>query len=221
MRRFLSRIWFAALIAGAASVASPGAALAAQRLTEQQSIGPNGGNGAAASVYRGSSADGTQVFFQTTESLVAADTDSSTDVYERSSGTTTLLSTGPNGGNGAFSAIFSAASTDGSRVFIRTAEKLVAADTDSAQDIYERSNGTTTQISTGPSGGNGAANVVFDRITRDGSQVFFDTFESLVAGDIDTSRDVYQRSGGTTTEISIGPIGGNGSCDAFFGGMSG
>jgi hypothetical protein len=203
-----------------AGLALPAGVLAGQRLTEQQSTGPIGGSGAVASVYRGASADGTRVFFQTTESLVAADTDSSIDVYERSNGTTTLLSTGPNGGNGAFSAIFLAASKDGSRVFIRTAEKLVAADTDSAQDVYERSNGTTTEISTGPNGGNGSANVVFDRITPDGSKVFFDTSESLVAGDTDTSRDIYQRSDGTTTEISIGPIGGNAGSDAFFNGMS-
>jgi hypothetical protein len=216
---FFARVWMFVPVVALALIAAPGIALGS-RLTEQQSVGPNGGNGAVASVYRGASADGTRVFFQTTESLVPADTDNSMDVYERSNGTTTLISTGPNGGNGAFSAIFLAASADGSHVFFRTAEKMVASDTDGAQDIYERSNGTTTLISTGPNGGNGSYNVVFDRITPDGSSVFFDTFESLVSGDTDSSRDIYQRSGGTTTEISVGPIGGNGSGDAFFNGMS-
>ena len=43
-----------------------------------------------------------RVFFDTEEKLVAADTDAQFDVYERSGGTTTLLSTGPSGGNGSF-----------------------------------------------------------------------------------------------------------------------
>jgi hypothetical protein len=207
-------------LAAIAALAGPGAAGANHSITEQLSTGPAGGNGAVGSVFRGTSADGTRAFLQTTESLVAADTDSSMDVYERSNGSTTLLSTGPNGGNGAFSAIFLTASEDGSRVFVRTAEKLVAADTDNAQDIYERSNGSTTLISTGPNGGNGSFNVVFDRITPDGSKVFFDTLESLVAGDSDSSRDVYQRAGGTTTELSVGSISGIDPLDAFFDGMS-
>ena len=209
-----------AVAALATALGWPGTAVANHSLTEQQSIGPDGGNGAFGSTFRGASADGTRVFFQTTDSLVAADTDSAIDVYERSNGATTQLSLGPNGGNGAFSAIFLAASDNGARVFIRTSEKLVASDTDNAQDIYERSNGTTTLISTGPSGGNGSLNVVFDRITWDGSQVFFDTYESLVGGDTDASRDVYRRAGGTTTHMSVGPIGGNGLFDAFFAGVS-
>ena len=43
---------------------------------------------------------GTHVFFTTREALVGSDTDSSLDVYERAGGTTTLVSTGPSGGNG-------------------------------------------------------------------------------------------------------------------------
>jgi hypothetical protein len=221
VRGLLSRIWSSTAVAAVvAALGWPGAALANHSLTEHQSTGPNGGNGTVASVFRGASADGTRVFFQTTESLVAADTDSAIDVYERSNGATTQISLGPNGGNGAFSAIFLAASENGSRVFIRTAEKLDASDTDNAQDIYERSNGSTTLVSTGPDGGNGSFNVIFDRITADGSKVFFDTGEALDAGDGDGSRDVYRRSGGTTTQISVGAVGGNGAFDAFFAGMS-
>ena len=48
-------------------------------------------------------------------------------------------------GNGAFDADFVGASSDGSKVFFRTFEKLVSGDTDSGQDIYERSGGTTTR----------------------------------------------------------------------------
>ena len=56
--------------------------------TELVSTGPAGGNGAATVAYAGASEDGGRVYFQTIESLVAADTDARTDVYERS-GTTT------------------------------------------------------------------------------------------------------------------------------------
>ena len=62
--------------------------------TELVSTGPTGGNGAISSQYRGASADGTRVIFQTTEQLVAADTDTRMDIYERAAGTTTLLSPG-------------------------------------------------------------------------------------------------------------------------------
>jgi hypothetical protein len=208
------------LAATLAMLALAAPALANHGLTELQSTGPIGGNAAAGANFRGASADGTKVFFQTTEPLVSLDTDASIDVYERSNGTTALVSTGPTGGNGASSATFLAASQDGSKVFFRTAEELVSSDTDSAQDIYQRANGTTTLVSTGPSGGNGSFNVVFDRISADGTTVLFDTAEALVGSDADTWRDVYERSGGTTTELSIGPTGGNGSFDATFAGAS-
>ncbi len=80
--------------------------------------------------FGGASSDGTRVFFNTSEQLVAADTDGAFDVYERSGGATTLVSVGEPTGNGAFAAIFRGASGDGTRVFFETAEQLVAADTD-------------------------------------------------------------------------------------------
>ncbi len=199
----------------------PGAASASEpRATDLVSIGTSGGNGLPAATYRGASADGTRVFFQTSESLVSGDTDASLDVYERAAGVTTLISTGPNGGNGAFNSTFNAVSDDGSKVVFRTAEKMVAADTDSTQDLYMRSGGTTTWISTGPSGGNASFSVVFLAISADGSRVFFDTLESLVGGDSDSDFDIYQRSGSTTTLISTGPAGGNGEHSPDFDGIS-
>jgi len=177
---------------------------------------------ADSAIFVRASSDGSRAFFETTDRLVAADTDSSTDVYERSGGATTLISTGPNGGNGANDAHFEGASADGSRVFFSTDEQLVtAADTDSEFDIYERSGGTTTLISTGPDGGNGAFGLLFEGASADGSRVFFVTNEQLVtAADTDSSRDVYQRSGSTTTLISTGPNGGNGANAANFQGAS-
>ena len=67
--------------------------------TDLVSVGPAGGNGAFSSQWRGASADGTRVIFQSSEPLVAADTDTRMDLYERTAGATTLLSLGSNGGN--------------------------------------------------------------------------------------------------------------------------
>jgi hypothetical protein len=217
---FVARVRFVAVSFLAGVLCLPGMAAASHGSTELISAGPAGGSGATAGVYRGASEDGTRVFFQTTESLVSADTDSAMDVYERSGGGTTLLTTGPNGGNGSNSATFGGASADGAHVFFRTAEKLVGSDTDSAVDIYERFNGQTTLVSTGPSGGDGAFNAIFDAVSKDGSRVLFDTNESLVGADTDSSRDVYESSGGTTTSISTSSIGGNGAFDAFYRGAS-
>jgi hypothetical protein len=61
------------------------------------------------------------------------------DIYEREGDVTTLLSTGPVGGNGDFFAFFAGASDDGSRVFFETDEALVAGDTDTSQDVYRSS----------------------------------------------------------------------------------
>ena len=117
-------------------------------------------------LFVGASADGARVFFRTVEPLVSADTDATEDVYERSGGQTTLVSTGATGGNGAFGAFFEGASADGTRVFFATEESLVSADTDAAEDVYERSGGQTTLVSTGPAGGNGALRGVLRRARR-------------------------------------------------------
>jgi hypothetical protein len=100
------------------------------------SNGPTGGNGTFDALFSGASADGSRVYFNTVEPLVSADTDTAVDVYERAGGLTTLISTGPTGGNGTFDALFKGASADGSRVFVQTVESLVSTDTDTSEDIY-------------------------------------------------------------------------------------
>jgi len=160
------------------------------------------------------SPDGSRVYFGTAESLVSADTDAQIDVYERAGGQTTLVSTGPAGGNGNVLAGFRRASDDGSRVFFITTESLVSADTDTAWDVYQRAGGQTTLVSTGAAGGNGNADAWFEDASVDGSRVFFSTTASLVSADTDTAEDVYERSGGQTTLLSAGPAGGNAAVDA-------
>ena len=120
------------------------------------------------------SADGARVLFSTAESLVSADTDTQTDLYERSGGQTTLISIGPDGGNGPFGANFAGVSTDGASVLFETSEPLISADTDAQNDVYERSGGQTTLISTGPAGGNGAFEPSFEGVSADGAVVLFE-----------------------------------------------
>jgi hypothetical protein len=178
------------------------------------SAGQINGNGALNAFFEDASADGSRVFFNTAEPLVAADTDASSDVYERSGGTTKRVSTGQINGNGPFDAAFTGASADGKRVFFQTKEKLVSGDTDSAQDVYQRSDGV--RVSAGQINGNGAFDSSFAGESQDGTRVFFVTSEPLVAADTDASQDVYERSAGTTTKISPG----NGAFAAFFNGAS-
>jgi hypothetical protein len=177
--------------------------------------------------FEGTSVGGTMVFFTTGEPLAAGDTDDCdptvavlgcTDVYLRTGGTTTLVSTNTAGNaNGAFNAAFDGNSQAGGRVFYSTNEVQAGTDGDTQSDIYQRSSGTTTQISTGSTGGNGAFGATFDGISADGTRVFFDTLEKLEnPPDTDSSRDVYQRSGTTTTLVSIGTTGGNGATPAFY-----
>ena len=189
-------------------------------VTTRLSTGPTGGNGAFEAPFRAASLDGSRVFFETEEALVASDNDTSQDVYERTGGVTTLVSTGPAGGNGAVEALFKGASQGGTKVFFETSEALTASDTDSALDIYERSGGATTLVSTGPSGGNGPSDAIFQAVSPDGSRIVFSTVESIVGADTDARLDLYQRSGGATTLLSTGPSGGNGPFDAFFSEMS-
>jgi hypothetical protein len=73
---------------------------------------------------------------------------------------------------------------------------LLVTDTDTQTDVYERFVGGTTQISIGPSGGNGALGAFFDGTSGDGMRTFFNTRESLVASDTDTARDIYVASVG-------------------------
>ncbi len=184
--------------------------------------------------YKGSSADGEVVFFETGDQLVAGDTDTKIDVYERyyepeagiESYVTRIVSLGPAGGNDAYNATFEKASEDGSKVFFSTDESLVEADTDRRADVYMRDleAGETVLVSVGEEGcapacGNAEIDSRFGRASADGGVVFFVTDESLDAGDTDSAADVYARdlAAETTSQVSVG---GNGEFDAALRGLS-
>jgi hypothetical protein len=182
------------------------------------STGSINGNGAHEAHFAGISADGAHVFFDTSEQLASTDTDTARDVYERFGGSTTEVSIGPAGGNSSIDSFYTGTSTDGTKVFFTSYDKLTSDDTDTGRkDVYERSGGTVTLVSTGANGAYGAE---FDGATPDGTHVFFHTDESMVGGDTDSVSDVYERSGGTTTRVTIGSINGNGAFVPLYKGVS-
>ena len=168
-------------------------------LTAQVSTGANG----AVDVEEKAlvSADGSHVFFGTRESLQPSDSDSYLDVYDYSGGVATLASAG---GNGAFDAVLKGKSADGSRVFFETAEQLVAADSDSSVDVYERAGGVTTRVSSG----NNAWDARFEAASDDGTHVVFRTQEPLAPTDTNSTNDLYENVGGTVQHVSAGTNGG-------------
>lgn len=177
--------------------------------TTHVSAGTINGNGAFDATFGANSPDGLRVWFETKEKLVTADTDSMTDVYERSGAATTLVSQGSGNFNTTIDSFFLGASSDGTKVFVSSYDRLAGTDLDSNRDIFVRDGGTTTQISTG---GNGPYGADFTGMTPDGSRVYFHTDEQLAGTDGDTTRDVYEANGGTVTQVSRGPggTGGNG-----------
>jgi hypothetical protein len=176
------------------------------------------GNGGAVPIFNASSADGTRVFFSSEEKLVEADTDKETDVYARDlpAGPTTLIS----GGDEDVTASFAAASADGLHVFFTTAEGLLEADEDGANDVYEWTGGTLNLITSAPCGSLCGAN--FEAVSADSTQVIFSTAAPLVPADEDVSVDIYRQavSGGAPVLVSRGEAGcpscWNGDYDARF-----
>ena len=204
----------ALLAAALAAVLYPGAAQAEERTVALIS------GGDSHPVFDTSSADGSRAFYRTTARVVAEDVDDQFDVYERSGGATTLLSVGPNGGNGSFGVVFNGASSDGTRVFFSTAEQLTTEDTDVAMDVYDRADGRTTLVSTGQHDAGVLDNADFDFASADGTRVLFTTKVPLVAADDDTERDLYVRAAGETRLVSVGRVGANDPAPALFGGAT-
>jgi hypothetical protein len=185
------------------------AAWAGDRQVELVSTGPAGGNAAVDVNDFALSRDGGRAFFTTAEPLVAGDTDNQVDLYERTAGSTTLVSTGPAGGNGPYDVqpyLYSGISRDGSQVLFSTKERLTADDTDDQADVYERSAGTTTLVSIGPAGGNGPFESGGAQISQSGTAIVFMSSDRLTADDTNSNPDLYLRAGGQVTLLSGGPI---------------
>ena len=80
--------------------------------------------------------DGSRVFFETTDRLVAADTDDKHDVYQWAGGVTTLLSPARPGHGADKDVTFVDGAIDGSIVYVESEEPLTADDTNTRLDAY-------------------------------------------------------------------------------------
>jgi hypothetical protein len=152
------------------------------------------GNGEENAVYAGEAAEGSKVFFETSEPLSAEDTDEASDVYERSGGSTTLVTPGTEDQN----AIFDGTSADGSTVLFSTREALGAGDSGEKLDVYARSSANTTLVTPGSP----TFDATFVAASSDASHVFYVTSQALAAADLDIHPDVYEWSGEAPQLIS-------------------
>jgi hypothetical protein len=82
---------------------------------------------------RNITADGSRVFFSSTDAIVQGDTNGKSDAYEWAEGSTRLISDGTSGVN----SFFQDASPNGDDVFFATGARLVGQDTDSHVDLYD------------------------------------------------------------------------------------
>ena len=148
------------------------------------------------------SADGRTAIFETRSRLSGEDRDSSPDLYSTSdSGQMSLVTTGPADPNldeqilvpPAWPADFS---DDVTHIAFESRQALVAGDTDDSVDVYLRAGGQTELVSTGPTGGNAAANAELLSISGDGQTVAFATKERLTELDSDGKMDFYLRRTG-------------------------
>ena len=155
------------------------------------------------------SATGRRALFVTTARLLPGDTDNQADayLYDADEGRLTRISTGPSGGNGAFSAGIAAPSplnqnpketgdarpyyaidSSGERAFFTTEESLVPEDTNEKFDVYEYTNGAIGLVTPGDQ----PYKSDFAGISRDGRTAMFATNADLTPDDRNGhGRDLY------------------------------
>jgi Ca2+-binding RTX toxin-like protein len=91
-------------------------------------------------------------------------------------------------------------SAGGSRIVFRTLGRLTADDIDDGFDLYERAAGQTRLLTPGTAD----ADSIFAGSSRDGSRIFFQTFEALVPTDTNVAEDVYEITGSGLSLVTTG-----------------
>jgi hypothetical protein len=144
------------------------------------------GGTTAGAVFAGASADAKTVVYTTSASAAAADTDSAIDIYSHTLDVPgdVLLS----GGTADQDASPSFVAPDASSVVFSTQESLIAADTDTANDIYRATTGGVVTLLSGQ----GTTNVFPAGALANGTIYFGE------------GQDVFANEAGTITSISIG-----------------
>ncbi|HET7486641.1 MAG TPA: hypothetical protein VFJ85_01835 [Acidimicrobiales bacterium] len=166
-------------------------------------------------------ADGQWVAFSANATnLVAGDTNGQTDVFlrDRAAGTTTRISKLPNGSQSAGSSLEPAISADGRFVAFSQAPTSATSAVRQVM-IYDRNDGSVTLVSKKSDGTAGDANSSLPDISADGRYVAYASLATnLVPGDTNAQSDIflYDRVANTTTRVSVGPGGAQGTAGSFF-----
>ena len=188
------------------------------------SQGP-GGNGTEPAGFMGTSHDGSHALFMTEDDFdgggdpcASPGSQVCQDVYDRSAGTTTLVSQSNSGTPLNQFPIIPLISNDGTRIVFFSSQALAAGDTDGVVDVYERAGGSTVRVSRGAINGNlpiaatlhlgVGAPASAAPLALTGARVLFATAEPLVSEDNNAAVDIYIREAGVTELIpgsGVGP----------------
>ena len=166
------------------------------------------------------SSDGRYVAFRSSASnLVPGDTNVRGDVFvhDLDTGTTTRVSVASDGTEGNDNAVYPAISSDGRSVtFASFASNLVPGDTNGTWDVFvhDLDTGTTTRVSVASDGTQSDGQSALSSISGDGNIITYQSLAStLVPGDTNGTYDVFvhDRDTGSTTRVSVGSDGTQGS----------
>ena len=175
-----------------------------------------GGAQADANIYNPKiSADGNFIVYETSAStLVAGDTNSSTDIflYDRNLATTRRVSLAANGTQGSDLASYPFISADGYYVAFQTGNNLLPTDTNNLTDAYVRDLLTDELflVSVTNEGAPANGDSGYPIITTDGRYVvFFSNASNLVIDDTNASYDIFvrDRQASTTQRVSVSSTG--------------
>ncbi|MEG4810173.1 calcium-binding protein [Microcoleus sp. F8-D3] len=181
-------------------------------LTTRISVNSTGNQGNIGSFNPSISADGRFVAFDSlADNLVAADTNSTRDIFVRDiqTNTTNRLSVNSSGNQGNFGSITAAISADGRFVaFESNASNLVTDDTNGTSDIFahDRLTNTTSIVSINSTGDRANRSSFKPSISADGRFIAFDSLaDNLATADTNGTNDIFvrDRDTATTTRISV------------------
>ncbi len=189
-------------------------------------LGSPPGAGAAPASFSGASADGETVVFTTSDQLVPGDTDTRPDVYQRSYDealeryVTREVSTGPVGGNDAFTALYDGVSATGSGSSSPPASRWSWATPTTARTSTCATSSKAPRSSSpratraarreGCGNGNADSSFVPGGAMPNGERVFFSSEEQLSPPDGDASRRLHARPRRTATTVLVSA--GDASC---------
>jgi surface antigen len=181
---------------------------------ELVSVAPDGTTAAAGDSFGGNASDNGRyiVFSSVTGNLTAGDANGWSDIFERdlTTGTTTMVSVPPGGGQSDGISMFPSVSADGSAIaFNSTATNLTAGGNPSgSRQVYVAwpSIGTIYQVSHTPGGTAGNDDSTEPTISGDGTRVAFrSSATNLVPGDTNYSDDVFvsDLASGQVSRVSV------------------